>query len=160
MSNFHRQVERRIKKKEQEIQELTDERARLSDRINALDVEIKAANASIEAYRDTLAFAGPKSESTSSGESELRSGSLPALAFGALKAKGARMHITELLQAMGKPVDRQSRTTLAGSLSAYVRRGEIFARPAPNTFALVEWGSPGGGVPEDPEDSGESDYLQ
>lgn len=30
--------------------------------------------------------------------------------------------------------------SLASSLAAYVRKGEIFTRPAPNTFGLVELG--------------------
>jgi len=51
------------------------------------------------------------------------------------------MHITELLEAIGKPGDRMNRSALGGSIAAYVRKGEIFTRPAPNTFGLLELGN-------------------
>ena len=41
---------------------------------------------------------------------------------------------------MGKKVTRDTKASLAGSLAAYVRKGEIFTRPAPNTYGLVELG--------------------
>ena len=40
--------------------------------------------------------------------------------------------------------------SLASSLAAYVRRGEIFSRPAPNTFGLLELGHLGGEEAEEP----------
>jgi hypothetical protein len=37
-------------------------------------------------------------------------------------------------------LNKSTRAAVAGSLSAYVRNGEIFTRPAPNTFGLIEFG--------------------
>jgi hypothetical protein len=34
-----------------------------------------------------------------------------------------------------------NRSALSGSIAAYVRKGEIFTRPAPNTFGLLELGN-------------------
>ena len=65
-------------------------------------------------------------------------GSAVAEARKSIRSEGRPLHIDELLRSMGKPVTRASRASLAGSIAAYVRRDEIFTRPAPNTFGLVE----------------------
>jgi hypothetical protein len=61
------------------------------------------------------------------------------------------VHLDDLLLELGKKVTRSSQASLAGSLAAYVRREEIFTRPAPNTFGLIELGhdSEGDGEVED-----------
>jgi hypothetical protein len=48
------------------------------------------------------------------------------------------MHVNDLLKAMGKPTDKKNKLSLSGSLSTYVRAGQIFYRPAPNTFGIIE----------------------
>jgi hypothetical protein len=53
---------------------------------------------------------------------------------------GDPVHITTLLAEIGLEINRDTRASLAGSLAGYVRRGEIFTRPAPNTFGLIELG--------------------
>ena len=55
------------------------------------------------------------------------------------KPSGKPLHISDLLVALGKETDHDNRAALSGSLSAYVRKHEIFTRPAPNTFGLVEF---------------------
>jgi hypothetical protein len=70
------------------------------------------------------------------------------------------MHITEILKALNEPVDKKHRLSLSGSLSSYVRNSQIFTRPAPNTFGLIEMnksanGSEESGEFEVPEDFGE-----
>lgn len=57
----------------------------------------------------------------------------------ALAAKGRPMHVSELLLALSKSDDNDSRAALSGSISAYVRKNQIFTRPAPNTFGLIEF---------------------
>jgi len=54
-----------------------------------------------------------------------------------LKAQGKPMHVTEILEGIGSDTSKKSRTALSGSLGWYVRRNEIFSRPAPNTFGLL-----------------------
>ena len=148
MAQFHRQVERRIKKKQQEIEELMAERHKLSHRVTQIDTQIQAAKAAVEAFKETLGLA-PRTEDEGGAGAELRAGSLPASAYEVLKAHKSPLHINELLAAMGRQPDRSSRTSLASSLSAYVRKGEIFTRLKPNTFGLVEW-STQQGTPEVP----------
>jgi hypothetical protein len=48
----------------------------------------------------------------------------------------------DLLKAMGREVNRKNKTGVSGSLAAYVRRGEVFTRPKPNTFGLLELENP------------------
>jgi len=57
----------------------------------------------------------------------------------ALRAAGKPLHISDLLRAMGKPDDKRSRVSLAGTLAGYVRRNHVFTRPGPNTFGLIEF---------------------
>lgn len=73
-------------------------------------------------------------------DSTLRKGSLVAQTRDAILTRGEPLHVDEILAAIGKEISRESKASLAGSLAAYVRKGEIFTRPAPNTFGLVELG--------------------
>lgn len=148
-TTYQRQLERRIKKKEQEIQELQGEHEALKRRMIEIEASLREAKASLEAYQDSLNLAPESATEMGGGTSELRKGSLPAMAYEALRESGSPLHITDLLRAMGKDPTRKMRTSLAGSLSAYVRRGEWFRRPEPNTFALVEWGEVEEEEPED-----------
>ncbi len=118
-----RRIEERIKRKEQEIQ--------------LLEGQVKDAKVYIQALHDVLKMF-PREEGESSAIAALRPGSLVALAREAVWKQGAPLHIDEMLKRMGKPLDRTNKTALSGSLAAYVRKGQIFTRPAPNTFGLVE----------------------
>jgi hypothetical protein len=110
---------------------------------------MRAARAAIEAYRDTLGLAPEGAQDVAT---ELRTGSMPALAYEMLKGAGTPLHITDLLSAMGKESSRKNRTSLASSLSAYVRNSDVFTRPKPNTFGLMEWdGSVGTEASDDVE---------
>jgi hypothetical protein len=70
---------------------------------------------------------------------DLRPGTIIYKAREILSAKGEPMHIADLLKALGKPNDNINRAAVSGSISAYYRKGQIFTRPAPNTFGLVEY---------------------
>ena len=140
MSQFHRQLSRRIKRKEAEIQELENEKRSLRSRTARIESEIQAATAAVEAFKEALSLA-PEASSGMAGVTELRKGSTTAKAYEALKDAGEPLHINKLLAAIGREPTRSARTSLSGSIAAYVRRGEIFTRTDPNTFGLVEWAS-------------------
>lgn len=125
------------------------ERAKIEDKlrrkeaeIQALEEKIKAARVYGQALRDVLRLIDEDEPSGSddSGDTVLRAGSAVAQARDAIHAKGEPMHVDELLAALGKDATREAKASLIGSISAYVRRGEIFTRPAPNTFGLSELG--------------------
>lgn len=121
--NLKRRLEERIQRKEKEIQQL--------------EAQIGEAKAYIQGLQDTLKML-PREK----GETEItiRSNSLPGKALQALRKAGKPLHIKDLLKALGQEVTRKNRSSLSGSLGAYVRQNEIFTRPSPNTFGLTEWG--------------------
>lgn len=120
--SMRRRIEERIRQKEQEIRDF-------EAKANELRVYVSA-------LQDVLKMI-PR-ENTDS-DVALRSGSSVMEARDALRRAGKPMHISKILEAIGRDVNRNNRASLSGSISAYVRRGEIFTRPEPNTFGLVEF---------------------
>jgi hypothetical protein len=102
---------------------------------------IRDAKIYIQAMEDALRFL-PREDSDdeqlSTQTTNLRPGSKVDKARSAIKAAGHPLHIVDLLAALGIKNTQDKRAALAGSLSAYARRGEIFTRPAPNTFGIIE----------------------
>lgn len=121
-----RRIEGLTRKKEAEIQ--------------SLESQLSAAKAYLQALQDVLKVLPRKQGGAQAGSTLLRPGSMVALAKGAILRHGGPMHISQLLREIGKEATREDRASLSGSLSAYVRKGEIFTRPAPNQFGLVELG--------------------
>jgi len=117
-------IEERIIKKEQEIQEL--------------EMKIREARAYVQALQDVAKLLPREQEAEKTAETVLRPGGSIYDAHAAILKAGKPLHIADLLRAMGREVDRKGRIGLAGSLAAYVRRNEIFTRPKPNTFGLIE----------------------
>jgi hypothetical protein len=127
-----KKVEERLRKKEAEIQ--------------GLEERLRTAKIYVQALQDVLRLLGtpdshPEPDAHAANKTTtLRSGSAVDQARQIILNGKEPMHISALLKAMGKDATADSRVSLAGSLAAYVRRGEIFSRPAPNTFGLLELG--------------------
>jgi hypothetical protein len=121
-----KKIEDRLRKKEQEI--------------GALEEKIKAARVYVQALRDILKMLGTDHDDATDAESVLRPGSAVAEARQVILNKRAPVHVNEILEALGREATREAKASLTSSLAAYVRRGEIFTRPAPNTFGLAELG--------------------
>lgn len=117
-----------------QFQKLLD---RKQQEINDLHFNIEKAKAYMQAIQDSMKLL-PKE----SGQEQvvLRPGSALARVEEILRKAGKPLHITELLKALNEKPDKG--VSLSGSLSAYVRNGQIFTRPAPNTFGLRETGKP------------------
>lgn len=122
-----RKFEERIRKKEAEIQEL--------------EMQAREGRAYIQALQEAMKLLPREATNTGTeGDDDvLRPGSTVAMARDALVHNGRPMHLLDILTAVGKEPNAANRASLGGSLSAYVRKGEIFTRPAPNTFGLVEF---------------------
>ncbi|QWG24313.1 winged helix-turn-helix domain-containing protein [Bradyrhizobium sediminis] len=118
-------IHEKLKKKEQEIQ--------------SLEEKLRSARIYVQALQDVLKLVDTNS-APETGESALKAGSAVNKARETILRRGKPVHINDLLEAVGKEVTRESRASLTSSIAAYVRRGEIFTRPAPNTFGLVELG--------------------
>jgi len=138
----------------EQVQKLID---RKQQEIRDLELQIEKAKAYIQALQDSMRFIPRDS---TQGDAILRPGTALAKARDILRAHNRPMHITEILKALNEPVDKKHRLSLSGSLSSYVRNSQIFTRPAPNTFGLIEMnksanGSEESGEFEVPEDFGE-----
>lgn len=122
------------------LQRLAD---RKSQEISDLERQIDMARSYLQAIQDSIkalprdTSLQPKGEDTSL---ELRPGTLLARAREAIQTQGRPMHIGALLAAIGVENTKKARVSLVGSLGAYVRKGSVFTRPAPNTFGLIELG--------------------
>jgi hypothetical protein len=121
-----RQIEAMIKKKEQEIQEL--------------EAQIKESKIYLQALQDVLKRFPREPGGDIGANATLRPGSMVGQARGSILKLGKPLHVDQILKDQGKELTRENRTALGGSLSAYVRKGIIFTRVAPNTFGLVEMG--------------------
>lgn len=117
-------IESRIKRKETEIQ--------------TLERKLKAAKIYLQALRDIQGAIAKEGEKDGSDGTLLRKGSAVAQAREVILMLGVPIHIDDLVKSIGKEVTRESKASLTGSLAAYVRRDEIFTRPAPNTYGLRE----------------------
>lgn len=125
-----RKLEERISKKQQEIQEL--------------ELQVRDAKSYIQALLDVAKMLPREGdvvrETTDASQTpeSMRSGSNVFDARSAILAAGKPLHVVDILKASGRANDRKNRTGMSGSLAAYVRRNEIFTRPQPNTFGLIE----------------------
>lgn len=117
--------------------------------VEGLEEKLRVARAYLAALTDILKVPDDGAESPS--DTKLRSGSAVARARDIILEVAAPVHIDDLLRTMGKDVTRDSKASLAGSLAAYVRREDIFSRPAPNTYGLIELGHTTAAEDEAPE---------
>lgn len=119
--------------------------------VATLEEKLKSAKVYLSALRDILRLIEKDETDTSDqGEVKLRAGSSVAQARDIILARGEPVHLDDLLTGIGKEVTRASQASLAGSLAAYVRKDEIFTRPAPNTFGLIELGHTSPNEEDDP----------
>src|ERR1700733_7401566 len=99
------EIQRKIEKKQQEVRSLED--------------QIRDYNIYITSLQDVLKMIPREAEEGK--EIVLRHGSLLSQARDAIRKAGKPLHVTELLEAIGKPTAKKNRLALSGSLAAYVR---------------------------------------
>lgn len=136
-------IAERLRKKEAEIQ--------------LLEEKTRAARVYAQALQDVLKLldqANSNDDGAAPSEAVLRAGSLVDKARDVIISWGKPVHINDLLAAVGREPTRESRASLTSSLAAYVRRGDIFTRPAPNTFGLIELGHQPSASEEPPQSFG------
>jgi hypothetical protein len=109
--------------------------------IRNLEIQLHEANAYIQALQDSMKLLPKDAETESESEHELREGSALAKTRDLLRHGGKAMPIAEILKALGKPLDKKHRISLAGTLSSYARKGRVFTKTGPNTFGLIEFGA-------------------
>jgi hypothetical protein len=139
------------------IERKREENAETDRQIAELQLHKRENSAFISGLQESLRLL-PKDAEAVPTVRVLRPGSEVAKAREAIAKAGGPLHIREILSAIGKSADRKSRASLSGSISAYYRNGEIFTRPQPNVFGLIEMATaPGSGdeAKEDEENEGQ-----
>ncbi len=119
-----------------------DNLQRLIDRkqqeVEGLEASLREARVYLQAIQDAMKSLPKEQSGVSTGDVSLRPGTIVYKTRELLRQSGKPLHITELLKLLGRPIDKNNRVAVAGTLAAYVRDGNIFTRPAPNTFGLVD----------------------
>jgi hypothetical protein len=118
-------IEEKIKKKEEEIQEYEN--------------KIRETRAYLQALQDTIKILPKENINGAMVENTLKPGSYIAKTYDFIKKTGKPVHLNEILMGIGKTISKKDRISLSGSLGWYVRRNEVFSRPAPNTFGLINF---------------------
>lgn len=139
--NNRRELEKRIEKERQKAFDLR--------------TQLEKQESFVQGLQEALRFLPKEGAADRNSEQQLRAGSELAKARDFLREKGKPTHISEILQHLGKELNKDTRASLAGSLGHYARKGEIFTRPAPNTFGLTEFES--SSAIEPPDDFGVDD---
>ena len=137
---FKDQLVDRIKKKEAEIQ--------------VHEAKIREAKVYIQALQDvirTLPGEGSASE-PATPDSILRPGSMTYKTYELLKGAGKPLHISDILSGIGE--EQGKKASLVSSLATYVKNQQIFTRPLPNTFGLIDMEDDYPVPDEPPEDFG------
>lgn len=122
---FREKLEDKIKKKELEIKEY--------------ESKIIEAKAYLQGLQEAVKMLPREELRNVPVESALRPGSVIFKAFELLKQAGKPMHVADILKGLGKLTTKKDRVSISGSLGWYVRKNQIFSRPSPNTFGLIEW---------------------
>lgn len=103
------------------------------------EIQVRELRSYLQAMYDAIKLLPRDPADQSSNGVSLRPGSDLAKVREMLSRIRRPLRIGELLSAIGKEDNAANRASLAGSLGPYVRKGEIFTRPAPNTFGLVDF---------------------
>lgn len=123
-------LEKRIERERQRLVELKSQAEKVESFMLGLQEALKMIPKDGE--KETRRVGRAKTTAT------FRSGSDVEKAYNLLSEKDIAMHISQILIGIGKQDTKANRMSLSSSLSRYVRNGEIFKRPAPNSFALKE----------------------
>ena len=108
--------------------------------ITALKQQIALTEAYLQAINDSIRVLPREPSGKSSERVSLRSDSMLYKAREAILAAGEPQHIKALMKAIGKDEDdKGARVSLTGAIGWYVRKGQVFTRPKPNTFGVVEF---------------------
>ena len=131
------ELERRLKKKRAEVAALEEKITRYEDIVADWKDEISTAQITISELQSLYNLI--PSADVNGAQPSFRQNSDGWLVHRLLLEAGAALYIDEILVQLGREITPDSKASLAGQLGGYVRKGQVFTRPAPNTFGLREW---------------------
>lgn len=135
------------------LQRLVD---RKQQELAELEAQSREAKVYIQALLDAMKSL-PRESFHASPADALRPETIGYRARKFILEAGKPLHVNDILSKLARPVDKANRVSVSGTLSAFVRNGEIFTRPAPNTFGLAEMGF-NGTTPNADEDDLPEDF--
>ncbi len=106
-----------------------------------LQKQIEKNETYIQGLLDSLRFLPKDSQGEVKPESTLRPGSDVYKAREYLRQLGRPAYVMDIVKGIGKEENKENRVSLSGTMSWWVRKGQIFTRPEPNTFGLIEFES-------------------
>jgi hypothetical protein len=106
-----------------------------------LQRQIEKNDTYIQGLLDSLRFLPKETNGEVKPESNLRPGSDVYKAREFLRQLGRPAYVMDIIKGIGKEENTANRVSLSGTMSWWVRKGQIFTRPKPNTFGLVEFES-------------------
>lgn len=104
------------------------------------DLKIRALEGQLQGLQEAMKLLPRENVNQGKVEHVLRTGSAMAKARELIHSRQEPLHITAILDGIGRTVNHPNRVSVSGSLGNYARKGEIFVRTAPNTFGLIELG--------------------
>jgi hypothetical protein len=129
----------RIKRKEQEVIELTNALKDLHLQVAEIEASIAEARILVSAWEEIVSDLPSGSQARSEASRKIRPNSNVDLTLKILRQEMKPMHINEIMERLGIVPNKRNRSSLSGTLGPYVREEKVFTRPAPNTFGLKEW---------------------
>jgi hypothetical protein len=125
-------IEKRIEKEKAKINDLKSQIEKNESFILGLQEALKMLPKEKEAQN------GQAKTNKDNTTTSFRVGSDVEKAYNLLRGTGKSMHISEILIGIGKEDTKINRLSLSSSLSRHVRKNDLFKRPLPNSFALIE----------------------
>ena len=129
--DVRRELKRKIERKQAEIQQWQAES-------QELQTKVREAIAYVSGLEETLKLL-PRETPAEAATASLRADSAVAKAREVILKAGKPLHINDILKALGKATTHESKASMSGSIAAYARKNQVFTRPAPNTFGLIEF---------------------
>ena len=127
---LRRKIESKIRKKREELNVVQDQITELRSTVREIEAYISGQEEILKMVPATTANGSDESVA-------IRRGSLADKAREYLRKENRPIKLMEILSGLG--MEKARRQTLSGTLSSYVRKGQIFTRPFPGTFGLVEF---------------------
>jgi len=121
------------------IEKKNEERWLLQDRLDRLQAEAQALDAVITELESVLKVAEKQEAGNAQPEIKLRLGSEVYRSREVLRRMKQPAEIGELLKALGKEDTQENRRSLSSQLAWYARKDQIFTRPEPGMWGLLEW---------------------
>lgn len=107
--------------------------------IAELEGRAREAQSYLQALQDSIRLLLKNEGNGSSKEARIKPGSNPDKVYALLKKAGHPLHIKTIVEGIGLQYSKMTRSTINSALIPYLKKGQVFTRPEPGTYGLVEW---------------------